>query len=335
MNGLNAVIVRLERTGTAGIDSLFEPSTETTAMSDRPPTSVLLPATRWTDACTELAVQLEDNDELLVIHDSEGDPVTGREDCPEGVRLVAAGEPEGCSGKANAIAAGMEAARHDRLAWTDDDFHHPPDWLATLSADYEQRGPVSEVPYFVGQDPLSVLLEPLYASAGSLGLYLGNQIWGGAVMFERGDIDETVFLNELRRTVSDDGLLMEYLQVTTIGRTRIVPIGGTITEAVERPVRWAQILRWHFPGTVAGMCLVSLLILAGAVLFPLYAAVGLTVVHLAVNEALGVRRWTAMLAYPAVFVFVPLILYALTRRTFVWSGRRYRWRGKFDVTVVE
>ncbi|OTF01799.1 glycosyltransferase family 2 protein [Halorubrum sp. SD683] len=304
-------------------------------MSDCPPTSVLLPTTRWTDACEELAVQLGDGDELLVVHDGADDPVTEREILPEGVHLVAAGEPEGCSGKANAIAAGMEAARHDRLVWTDDDFHHPPDWLATMNADYEARGPVSEVPYFVGQDPLSVLLEPLYASAGSLGLYLGNQIWGGAVMFERNDIEEAVFLDELRRTVSDDGLLMEYLQVTTVGRTHIVPIGGTIREAVERPVRWTQILRWHFPETVAGICLVSLLILAGAILAPLYAAVVLTVLHFGVNEVLGVRRWTAVLAYPSLFVFVPLIFYALVRRTFVWGGRRYRWRGKFDVTVVE
>ena len=36
------------------------------------------------------------------------------------------------------------------------------------------------------------------------------------------------------------------------------------------------------------------------------------------NEILGVRRWTAVLAYPAVFIFVPLTVYALTRRTFVW-----------------
>ncbi len=236
---------------------------------------------------------------------------------------------------ATAIAGGMEAARHDRLVWTDDDFHHPPDWLATMNADYETHGPVSEVPYFVGEDPLSVLLEPLYASAGSLGLYLGNQIWGGAVVFERSDIDEVAFLDELRRTVSDDGLLMEYLQVTTVGRTRIVPIGGTIREAVERPVRWTQILRWHFPGTVAGICPVSLLVLAGAILAPLHAAVVLTVVHLGVNEVLGVRRWTAVLAYPSLFVFVPLIFYALARRTFVWGGRRYRWRGKFDVAIVE
>ncbi|GAA0220985.1 glycosyltransferase [Halobaculum roseum] len=304
-------------------------------MSDRPPTSVILPTTRWTDACAELAAQLGAGDELLIVHDDEDDPVAERNDHPEGVRLVAAGEPEQCSGKANAIAAGMEAARHDRLVWTDDDFHHPPDWLATFTADYETYGPVSEVPYFVGRDPLSVLLEPLYASAGSLGLYLGNQIWGGAVVFERTDIDEAAFLDDLRRTVSDDGLLMEYLQVTTVGRTRIVPIGGTIREAVERPVRWTQILRWHFPGTVAGICVFSLLVLVGAVSAPLPAAVILTLVHLAVNEVLGVRRWTAVLAYPSLFVFVPLLFYGLVRRTFVWGGRRYRWRGKFDVEVVE
>lgn len=35
------------------------------------------------------------------------------------------------------------------------------------------------------------------------------------------------------------------------------------------------------------------------------------------------------------FAFVLLIPYTLARRTFVWGGRRYRWRGKFDVSVVE
>ncbi|WP_408960477.1 hypothetical protein [Natrinema sp. 74] len=94
-------------------------------MSDLPPTSILLPTTRWTAACAELAAQLGDRNELLVIHDSVNDPVTEQEDPPEGIRFLAAGEPDGCSGKANAIVAGMEAARYDRLVWTDDDFHHP------------------------------------------------------------------------------------------------------------------------------------------------------------------------------------------------------------------
>ncbi|WP_435156499.1 glycosyltransferase [Haladaptatus sp. DFWS20] len=304
-------------------------------MCGRPPLSILLPTTRWTDTCGEVAAQLGDSDELLVIHDDEADPVTDRQEYPEGVRLIVAGEPERCSGKANAIVAGMEAARHDRVVWTDDDFHHPPDWLSALCADYEEHGPVSEVPYFVGRDLLSTVLEPLYASAGSLGLYLGNQIWGGSVIFDRNDIDEAAFLSELRRTISDDGLLMEYLEVTTVGRTRIVPIGGSIYESIERPVRWTKILWWHFPGTTAGIFLISLLVLAVAVLAPFPVAVALTVLHLAVNEVLGVRRWTAVLAYPALFVFVPLVAYGLVRRTFVWSGRRYRWRSKFDVAVVE
>ncbi|WP_245998655.1 glycosyltransferase [Halalkalicoccus subterraneus] len=118
--------------------------------------------------CGELAAQIGDRDELLIIHDVDNNPAAERRTIPEGVQLIVAGNPTHCSGETNAIATGMDAARHDRLVWTDDDFHHPPDWLATLSANYERYEPVSEVPYFVGEDPLSVLLEPVYASGGSL-----------------------------------------------------------------------------------------------------------------------------------------------------------------------
>ncbi|WP_336364833.1 hypothetical protein [Halalkalicoccus salilacus] len=86
--------------------------------------SILLSTTRWTDACRELAAQLEDHDELLLIHDVENDPVTERQSTSESVRLIAAGEPEYCSGKANTIATGMEATRH---VWTDHDVHPPSD----------------------------------------------------------------------------------------------------------------------------------------------------------------------------------------------------------------
>ncbi|WP_330633414.1 glycosyltransferase [Halocatena halophila] len=304
-------------------------------MTDRPPVSVLLPTRQWTDSCAELAAQLGARDELLLIHDTPADPITDTEIQTPGVQRLEAGEPSGCSGKANAIRVGIKTARHDRLVWTDDDYHHPPDWLETMVTDYDTHGPVSEVPYFLGRDPLSKLLEPLYASAASLPLHLGNQIWGGAVVFERDDIEMAAFLDELGKTVSDDGLLMEYLSVTSMDRTRMVPIGGSIRDALNRPIRWTQILRWHFPGAIVATAVLAVFVLVAGVLFPLPVALFMTGSHLLVNEYLGVRQWTAILAYPSLFVFVPILLYGLTQRTFVWGGRRYRWRGKYDVSVIE
>jgi len=47
-------------------------------MSTRIPTSVLLPTVSWTHACDDVAAQLGPEDELLIIHDTEDDPVADR-----------------------------------------------------------------------------------------------------------------------------------------------------------------------------------------------------------------------------------------------------------------
>lgn len=60
-------------------------------------------------------------------------------------------------------------------------------------------------------------------------------------MFERDDLDCEPFLRNLRRTVSDDGLLSKYLDTTSLNRVRRVQIGGTIRETLERHVRFTQI----------------------------------------------------------------------------------------------
>jgi glycosyltransferase involved in cell wall biosynthesis len=305
-------------------------------MVSAPPTSVLLPTRRWTDTCEELLAQLEEADELLVVCDHEDDPVARRaDDLPARARIVVAGDPEGCSGKANAVATGMDAATHDRIVWTDDDFHHPPDWLARLHADYAERGPVSEVPFFVGRDPLSTLLEPIYAIGGTLGTYANDQAWGGAVLFERSDLDVDAFLADLRRTVSDDGLLSEHLDATSLRRARRVEIGGTIRETLERHVRFTKIVHRHEPRDTALVAGVTALLAAFCLLVPLYGFVLTTLLGSGVYAAFGQRRWTAVLTFPAVIVQIPLMAYALARRTFVWGGRRYRWPAKFDVEVVE
>jgi len=51
--------------------------------------------------------------------DTEDDPVTSY-DSPDTVEILIDGEPKNCSGKANAIAYGMEKATNNRFVWTDD-----------------------------------------------------------------------------------------------------------------------------------------------------------------------------------------------------------------------
>ncbi|UWG50949.1 Glycosyl transferase family 2 [Halalkaliarchaeum sp. AArc-CO] len=306
-------------------------------MSRDPPASVLLPTTVWTSAIEEVADQLGPSDELLVICDTASDPVDRDVSEDTGaVRLVIAGEPVGCSGKANAIAAGMEAAEHDRIVWTDDDFHHPDDWLERLLSAYDRQGPTTEVPSFVGRDPLSTLFEPQYALGGTAGVYFGDVAWAGAVVFERNDLpDEGMFVRDLRSTVSDDGLLTDRLDITPVKRVRRVEVGGTVRETLERHVRFVQIVRRHAPAGFAINGVLALGTTVAGVLFPLPTLALLTGLFAVLYAAFGVRRWTFLLAYPSVMVSVPFLAYGLLRRTFVWGGRRYRWRSLFDVEVVE
>jgi len=296
------------------------------------PTTVILPTIRQTDVVDQLADQLGPDDELLVVCDCEDDPIAGKLDSfPAGVRLVVAGEPEGCSGKANAIATAMEAAHTDRIVWTDDDFYHPPGWLETLQADYERKGPTTELPYFVGQDLLSTLLEPAYVMGATLGLGLIDSPWAGAVIFERDDLDEEAFLSDLRNTVSDDGLLGAYLDVRPVKRVRRVAVGGTVSESLERNTRFMQIVRYFSPYPSVTVPL-STLFFACCILFPLPSLVVSTVGAAALYAFFGLQRWSFLLMYPALVVQFPLLLWGLNRR-FVWGGRRYHWPARFDVVV--
>ncbi|SIR74414.1 glycosyltransferase [Natronorubrum thiooxidans] len=304
-------------------------------MATATPTSVILPTQGWSDASEEIAAQLEPADELLVVCDDTAPAVVDRiDDYDDSVRLVIADDPEGCSGKANAIAAGMEAAEHDRLVWTDDDFHHPPDWLARLRADYDRHGPTSELPVFVGQDPLAAALEPLYALSGTVAVFLADIPWAGSLVFERADLDdEAAFLEALRQTISDDGLLMEHVDFTTVKRTRHVETGGSIRETLETQVRFTQIVYRHDPTGTATQAAFGAGLAAGCLLFPLPALALVTLLVAGVYATFGIRRWTFFAAYPVAIAAIPLLVYGLARRSFVWGGRRYRWHDKFDVTV--
>jgi len=153
-------------------------------------------------------------------------------------------------------------------------------------------------------------------------------------MFERDDLDIPAFLADLRRTVSDDALLSEYIAVAPRRRVRRVGIGGTVRETLERHVRFTQIVHRHDSRDTVVMGATTAAIVAVTMLVPLPAVVVLTLLVAGAYAAFGVRRWTALLAAPSILLQLPLTVYALSRRIFVWGGRRYRFRGKFDVEVV-
>jgi hypothetical protein len=150
-------------------------------MSDRESVGILLPTVTWTDACGQMAAQLQDGDELLVICNTEEDPVAEYSP-PDGVEILSAGESEGCSGKANAIACGMERATNERLIWTDADFDRDEDWLNRLVGAGETHGPATAVHFWYGNGAWS-LAEPWAMMFSTLLIYLGvgstgNIGWG-------------------------------------------------------------------------------------------------------------------------------------------------------------
>lgn len=277
---------------------------------------------------------MNQEDELLVVCDSETDEIAGSDvESRESVELVIAGEPEGCSGKANAVHEGMKAAENERMVWTDDDFHHPDDWLDNLHEECDKHGAVSELPFFVGKNPLTVVNEPIYALVMFV-TFLENQVWGGAVMFDREKLDEEKFLEELKSTVGDDVLLSEHLEAKTLRRTRRVEIDENVREALERMTRFVKHVRYHEPLKTAFLSAASVGLASACILFPLTSFAASAAGFLGVYGFLGGRRPTFLLGYLSLILLPFLLLYGFVRRSFVWQGRRYRYRSKFDIEVL-
>ena len=304
---------------------------------ERDPVSVLLPTVEWGPACAELAEQVEPADELLILCDTENDPVASRE-TPPNVTVLTAGVPTGCSGKANALAYGMERATHDRFVWTDDDFERSPDWLDRLVAVGERHGPATVIPDFVGGG-WWWLIEPTSTVMSTLSMYLGRgpwagNAWGGGVTFTRDDLNVDDLVRDLRTCISDDGVLSDHLGDVYAVRSMQsqVPVPGDFTSVKQRMVRFTRITHVH---EGLGTELVGSLILVGiALLFPLYAVPLVTVVSGLTYAIVGKKRWTFVLAYPALLILPLLFIAGITQKEFEWAGRRYRMHDVNDIEVV-
>lgn len=299
--------------------------------------SVILPTLEWTHSCEQLARQLEPEDELLVVCDGEDDPVADA-DLPEGGELLVAGEPEGCSGKANAVAVGLEHASQDRIVLTDDDLERADDWLATITRLGEDHGTVTAIPVFTSEEYPFKLLEPLCTVAVTVVIARATWVpWGGGVTFDRRDVDLEGYVEDLRRTVSDDALLAEYVDEIVPSRELVseVDVPGGPRATVERMTRFVTIFyRFDRTRTLTAFAMM-VAVLAAATVVPVAVAVGVTMLAYACYRDLGVERSTWLFAVPSVVLAPLVVLGGIARRTFVWGGRRYRWDDTFDVTVLE
>ncbi|MFC6757455.1 MULTISPECIES: glycosyltransferase [Haloarcula] len=294
--------------------------------------SVILPTTRWTDGCADVLASLSPDDELFVVADHPEDPVF--EQAPGEAELVAAGDPVGCSGKANALAAGMERASHDIVVWTDDDVTREAGWRDRLVAHAREDGAATEVPVYVGGG-LWRVLEPAMVLFGSLGLVSGGHVWGGGVAFDRTALDEAQLVAELRQTVGDDSLLGTYVEDPWVDtdNPRQVTVAGSPGAVRDRLARFAQ-AAFHFePLSTVGLLAASALFAVFCLVAPLLGAPVTLAVGALSYRAVDLQRSSVLLS-PLSFLVIPLALaVGLVVRTFEWGGRRYRWRGTFDVTV--
>lgn len=299
--------------------------------------TIILPTVEWTPSSEQLVRQMTAEDELLVVCDRETDPVATA-DLPDAVEVVVAGEPQGCSGKANAVAAALERASQDRIVLTDDDVDRDEDWLETLKRLGDEHGAVTAIPLFVSEEYPWRCLEPLCIVTVSWVIGRSTMVpWGGGVTFDRRDLDVDGYVSDLRRTVSDDALLATYLDdvVPAPELVNEVAVPGGPRATVERMTRFVKIFYRFAPVSTLLAFVVFLAVIAVGALFPLPVALGVTAFAYARYRTLGIGRFTWLFAVPSLVLAPAIGVVGILRPTFVWGGRRYRWDDTFDVTVLE
>ena len=302
------------------------------------PVSVVLPTREWTAACAELVDQVRPSDELLLVCDRPDDPVVEAA-AGTAAEVVVAGEPVGCSAKCHALAAGLDRATGAVIVCTDADFEHGPEWLSTVLAHLVDAPPghvVSTAPVLVSEGPLMKPLEGPGAVGAAMTTLLDTTVWGGAMAFRRDAVDVDDYAADLRRTVSDDALLTQRADgVHSVpGLISEMPVSGTLSDTLSRQARWTLTARYVDPGGLVGGAAIPLAVLLGTLFAPLVTVPLVTGVTAAAYAYCGVRRWTFLFAVPAYLAGLPLLAYGLLKSEFVWSGRRYRWTGLYDVTVL-
>jgi hypothetical protein len=274
--------------------------------------------------------------------DDATDPAAATVEAREAAELVVAGSPEGCSGKANAVAAGLKRASDDVIVLTDDDVPREEHWLDRIKRGVSEHDAVTGMPLFTHTGGrgriLGWVMEPAQGIL-SIALLLGDGFWGGAAGFRRADIDDMDALRaDLRRTVTDDLLIGEHITTdrkADVGLAATIPVhSSTIGAYLDRVVRNSLTFRYADEASLWVIFGLGLLQAALLLLGTLPAVVLMWIGGLLVYDAFDARRWTVVFTPVSLVILAGFAAWGATREEFEWGGRRYRWRDKFDVEVV-
>jgi hypothetical protein len=112
-----------------------------------------------------------------------------------------------------------------------------------------------------------------------------------------------------------------------------VPVPGDFTSVKQRMIRFSRITHVH--EGLGSELVVSSILVGLALSFPLYAIPLVTLASGLTYAILGKKRWTFLLAYPALLILPLLFIAGITCKEFEWAGRRYRLNDVNDIEVVD
>ncbi|MEZ3117460.1 hypothetical protein RYH80_16215 [Halobaculum sp. MBLA0147] len=189
----------------------------------------------------------------------------------------------------------------------------------------------------MSERPLLRLLEGPGAIGALLTVTLNTTAWGGTMAFAHDALALDEYVADLRRTVSDDALLTDRVaNVESVPELICpMPVSETVDETLARQVRWTLTARYLDPGGLVFGVALSLAVVLGSLFAPLVVVPFITAVAGVAFAYCGLRRPSFLLAVPAYWLSLPLVVYGLSRSTFEWNGRRYRWRSLYDATVLD
>ena len=327
--------------------------------AELPPVSIVVPtsavesARSKADRLAALAslLELEAGQSEIVVCIDRGEPSADlRQAFPaDRVRVVVAAGQSSANAKVDAMAGGVEAARHDLILFSDDDVLVDRRHLARLAAQGGgDVGLVSAAAVGTAPENLWGELELAFMNGQFARLHLAGDflgmggVLGKSILVRRADLARAGGLLSTGRDCCEDAALTRNFAAsglrTVLGDLPVrQPVGRQdFVEVWRRHRRWLSCRRKYIPATFACealfsapiACVAAAVACAGVGCAPVWGALATAVLWCAIDCLfILANRWhfgplTPLAWLVRELIFLPLWTSALFARTVQWHGRR-------------